>query len=150
MPSTSSRWRGWSNIDEKVRHSNTKLADLHFVTSESSKNRVIKLGENPDFVFNTGCPSIDIAAEIISNPEIDFNPYKKVSGVGEDVDWKNDYLVVLQHPVTTEYDKSRDNIQPTLEAINELGIPTFWFWPNVDAGSDGTSSGIRSYRKNSS
>ncbi|MEM9931177.1 MAG: UDP-N-acetylglucosamine 2-epimerase, partial [Bacteroidota bacterium] len=32
-------------------------------------------------------------------------------------------------------------------AIKELNIPTFWFWPNVDAGSDGTSKGIRSFRE---
>ncbi len=35
----------------------------------------------------------------------------------------------------------------TLKAIHELGLPTFWFWPNVDAGADGTSNGIRSYRE---
>ena len=39
------------NIDEKVRHANTKLADLHLVASEDAKERVIKMGENPDFVF---------------------------------------------------------------------------------------------------
>ena len=53
----------------------------------------------------------------------------------------------MQHPVTTEYGFSRTQIETTLEAINQLGLPTLWFWPNVDAGSDGTSSGIRSYRE---
>ena len=49
------------NIDEKVRHSITKLSDYHFVASESARERVLKLGENPEMVFNTGCPSIDLA-----------------------------------------------------------------------------------------
>jgi len=52
------------NIDEKVRHANTKLADLHLVASEDAKERVLKMGENPTMVFNTGCPSIDLAEEI--------------------------------------------------------------------------------------
>ena len=135
------------NIDEKVRHSNTKLADIHLVTSENAKNRVIKLGEDPKSVFNTGCPSIDIASEVLSSPKLNFDPYKKYLGVGRPTDWKDNYLVVLQHPVTTEYDMSKENILFTLQAIHELDIPTFWFWPNVDAGSDGTSSGIRTFRE---
>jgi UDP-hydrolysing UDP-N-acetyl-D-glucosamine 2-epimerase len=136
------------NIDEKVRHANTKLADLHLVASEDAKERVLKMGENPDMVFNTGCPSIDIAHEIKENPTLDFNPLEKYGGVGENIDWKKGYLVVMQHPVTTEYESARIDVEKTLEAVYELNIPTFWFWPNVDAGADGTSSGIRSFREN--
>jgi len=135
------------NIDEKVRHANTKLADIHLVASESAKERVIKLGENPDFVINTGCPSIDIAKEVNDNPEIKFDPIKKYGGVGSEINWKDGYLVVMQHPVTTEYEKAKEDVLKTLKVITELNIPTFWFWPNVDAGADGTSSGIRSFRE---
>ncbi len=135
------------NIDEKVRHANTKLADLHLASSEDARERVIKMGENPAMVFNTGCPSIDLAEEILKNSDLDFNPIEKYGGVGENVDWKNGYLVVMQHPVTTEYDSARKDVETTLQAIYELDIPTFWFWPNVDAGSDGTSGGIRSFRE---
>lgn len=135
------------NIDEKVRHANTKLADIHFVTSEDAKSRVIKLGENPEFVFNSGCPSIDIAAKVLENPSLDYNPIKKYGGVGGVFSEKEDYLVVMQHPVTTEYNEAKQTILKTLRVIDELQIPTFWFWPNVDAGADGTSNGIRSYRE---
>jgi UDP-hydrolysing UDP-N-acetyl-D-glucosamine 2-epimerase len=135
------------NIDEKVRHANTKLADLHLVASEDAKERVLRMGENPNMVFNTGCPSIDLANEIKQNPKLDFDPIEKYGGVGEKVDWKKGYLVVMQHPVTTEYESARKDVENTLEAIYELNIPTFWFWPNVDAGADGTSSGIRSFRE---
>jgi UDP-hydrolysing UDP-N-acetyl-D-glucosamine 2-epimerase len=135
------------NIDEKVRHANTKLADIHFVASEDARNRVIKMGEDPEQVINTGCPSMDIAREILNKPELDFNPLEKYGGVGEKIGWENGYLVVMQHPVTTEFEKSREHIMITLEVIKELKVPTFWFWPNVDAGSDGTSKGIRSFRE---
>lgn len=136
------------NIDEKVRHAITKLSDYHFVASENAKERVIKLGENPDFVFNTGCPSIDIASEIDKIKGLNFNPYLKYGGVGAEPDLTKGYLVVMQHPVTTEYQNSRKHIEETLEAVKELNLPTLWFWPNVDAGADGTSTGIRAFREN--
>jgi len=135
------------NIDEKVRHAITKLADLHLVASEKAKERVLKMGEVASTVYLTGCPSIDLAEEVRQKPELDFDPYEKYSGVGATPDLSQKYIVVLQHPVTTEYDSSRRHIEETLKAINSLKIPTLWFWPNVDAGSDGTSKGIRSFRE---
>ena len=135
------------NIDEKVRHANTKLADIHLVASQDAYERVIKMGERPEVVFNTGCPSIDLALEIKNNPTLDFDPFKKYGGVGELINWKDGYIVVMQHPVTTEYKSAREDVLKTLDVVKELNIPTFWFWPNVDAGSDGTSSGIRRFRE---
>ena len=136
------------NIDEKVRHAITKLADYHFVASESAKERVLKLGENIDCVFNTGCPSIDLAAELLRNPGFNFDPYKKYGGVGRKPDLSKGYLVVMQHPVTNENNQSRIHIEETLKAIASINRPALWFWPNVDAGADGTSSGIRAFREN--
>lgn len=139
------------NIDEKVRHAITKLADYHFVASEGARERVLKLGEDPDFVFNTGCPSIDLAAEVLKDVDSDvgleFDPYAKYGGVGARPDFRNGYLVVMQHPVTTEYQESRKHIEETLHAVKDLSLPVFWFWPNVDAGADGTSTGIRAFRE---
>ncbi|MEP2296949.1 UDP-N-acetylglucosamine 2-epimerase, partial [Algoriphagus sp.] len=125
----------------------TKLADYHFVASEDAYKRVIRLGENPDYVFNTGCPSIDLAYEIKQTPTLDFDPIKKYGGVGKVLDYSNGYWVVMQHPVTTEVGNSRFHIEETLHAMYRLNQPVFWFWPNVDAGADGTSTGIRSFRE---
>ncbi|WP_159024279.1 UDP-N-acetylglucosamine 2-epimerase [Formosa sp. L2A11] len=135
------------NIDEKVRHAITKLADYHFVASEDAKTRVLKLGEEADSVFNTGCPSIDIAKEIDTSGKLQFNPYSRYGGVGAEPDLSNGYVVVMQHPVTTEYKDSRRHVEETLTVVSQLTLPVLWFWPNVDAGADGTSSGIRSYRE---
>jgi len=135
------------NIDEKVRHANTKLADLHLVASENAANRVYKMGEDKSTIINTGCPSIDLAREINDNPSLDFDPIEKYGGVGYNIDWKSGYLVVMQHPVTTEQNSAGIQILETLKAIEDLGIPTFWFWPNVDAGGDSLSSAIRNYRE---
>lgn len=137
------------NIDEKVRHSITKLADYHFVASESARKRVEMLGEDKEYIFNTGCPSIDLAKQVMDfNENFDLSSlFDKYGGVGGTLDISKGYLVVMQHPVTNEHKLSRLQIEQTLQAIKELNIPTFWFWPNVDAGSDGTSKGIRVFRE---
>ena len=136
------------NIDEKVRHAITKLSDYHLVASQSAYDRVVKLGENKAFVYNTGCPSIDLAQEVLENPSFDFDVFEKYGGTGKKQDLSNGYLVVMQHPVTTEHEQSREHIDITLKAIHELNKPILWFWPNVDAGADGTSKGIRVFREN--
>ena len=135
------------SIDEKVRHAVTKLADLHFVSTQKAADRVIRMGEDPATVFITGCPSIDLAANIMTNPAINFDPFQRYGGVGVPVDLSNGYLVVMQHPVTTEYEQAREHVFETLYAVRDAALPTLWFWPNVDAGSDGTSGGIRTFRE---
>ncbi len=135
------------NIDEKVRHAITKLSDIHFVASKKSKERVIRMGEEISTVYNTGCPSIDIADKVLQNPNLNFDPFKKYGGVGELNHIESGYIVVMQHPVTNEYLESRKHIEETLHAVYKLKLPTLWFWPNVDAGADGTSKGIRVFRE---
>jgi UDP-hydrolysing UDP-N-acetyl-D-glucosamine 2-epimerase len=134
------------SIDDKVRHAITKLADLHLVASHKAAERVIRMGEAPECVFVTGCPSIDLAKQAIEAPGIEHNS-SAFGGVGAHIDLGGDFLIVLQHPVTTEYLDSRRNVEETLHAVAGLGMPTLWFWPNVDAGSDGTSEGIRAFRE---
>lgn len=135
------------SIDEKVRHAVTKLADVHLVSSQRAAERVIRMGETPESVFLTGCPSIDIAAEVLRSPQMDFDPFERYGGVGAPVDLTGGYLVVMQHPVTTEYEEAREHVTETLAAVHRVDLPTLWFWPNVDAGSDGISKGIRAYRE---
>lgn len=135
------------SIDEKVRHAVTKLANLHFVSTEKSRDRVIRMGETPDTVFMTGCPSIDLASALVNGPPAVFDPIAKYGGVGDSVDLDSGYLVVMQHPVTTEHQESLHHVTETLYAVRDVGLPALWFWPNVDAGSDGTSKGIRMFRE---
>lgn len=135
------------SIDEKVRHAVTKLADLHFASTAQAVGRIIRMGEDPAAVHMTGCPSIDLAAEILPDPVLNFDPLEKYGGVGPPVKLSEGYVVVMQHPVTTEYELARQQIYETLAAVRDTGLPALWFWPNVDAGSDGTSNGIRAFRE---
>lgn len=135
------------SIDEKVRHAITKLSDIHLVASDRAAERVIRMGERPDRVFVTGCPSIDVARQAIERPALDFDIFDRYGGVGARLDLSNGYIVVLQHPVTTEFGEARRHVVETLHAVAESGMPALWFWPNVDAGSDETSKGIRAFRE---
>lgn len=133
------------SIDESVRHAVTKLSHIHFPATELAAKNLIRMGEAPDTVHLVGCPAIDVIADIdLALPDDLFLRYK---GVGPDIDPKSDYLVVLQHPVTTEYGQGFWQINETLMAIRNLGMQTVWLWPNVDAGSDDISKGLREFRE---
>lgn len=133
------------SIDEGVRHAVTKLAHIHFPATKQARDFVIRMGEDPQTVHLTGCPSIDLIADLdLALPNDLFARYK---GVGHDIDPSRPYIVVLQHPVTTEYGRGFAQIGETLEAVREIGMPTAWLWPNVDAGSDDVSKGLRMARE---
>jgi UDP-hydrolysing UDP-N-acetyl-D-glucosamine 2-epimerase len=132
------------SVDESVRHAITKFAHLHFVTTELCRERLIRMGEDPSSVFLTGCPSLDAIAGIDLSLD---GVFEKYGGIGPHIDPRKPYLVALQHPVTTEYGKGFDQINETLKAIAELRMQTVWLWPNVDAGSDDISKGLRMFRE---
>jgi UDP-hydrolysing UDP-N-acetyl-D-glucosamine 2-epimerase len=135
------------SIDEKVRHAVTKLSNLHFVSNDRAAERVLRMGEPAESVYVTGCPSVDLAARIAAEPKSGFDPFARYAGVGRGFNPQDGYLVVMQHPVTTEYEDAHDQIQETLAAVEKMAYPTFWFWPNVDAGSDRISKVLRQYRE---
>lgn len=131
-------------IDESVRHAITKLAHIHFVTNDSSSSRLIQMGENPAYIFNVGSPDIEFAAHV--ERRINAETLNRI-GVGGYIDFSKPYIMVIQHPVTSEPNNS-ENVLKTLDAVAELGIQTLWFWPNPDAGTDGISGAMRRFREN--
>lgn len=136
------------SIDESVRHAITKLAHVHFPATEQARDFLLRMGENEDTVFLTGCPAIDLLTETdLSLPRDIFDRYK---GVGSELSTRKDYVMVLQHPVTTEYGSGLQQINATLAAVHPLaqeGMQVVWLWPNVDAGSDDVAKGIRVFRE---
>ena len=131
------------SIDESVRHAVTKLSHIHFASTEKSKKNIIKMGEDPMYVFNTGCPSIDLIKKEIKFKKI----FSKNKGVGNKVDEKEDFILVLFHPVTTEYDKIKQQIKILSSAIEKINHQVLWLWPNIDAGTDLISKYLRKLRE---
>ena len=103
------------SIDESVRHAVTKLAHVHFPATELAAQRVIAMGEDPAWVFNVGCPSIDLVARTELGLRRDV--LEQFGGIGAPVDPEQPFLLVMQHPVTTEYGHGFDQINETLEAV---------------------------------
>lgn len=134
------------NIDDRVRHAITKLADIHFVSSEESSVRVIEMGEDPRHVYNYGCPAMDVLVhEDLSISNAGMSQYL---GVGKPIDWSKPYVLMVQHPVTTSYGQGFAQVSKTLEALKAVGdVQKVVMWPNVDAGSDDVSKGIRHFRE---
>jgi UDP-N-acetylglucosamine 2-epimerase (non-hydrolysing)/GDP/UDP-N,N'-diacetylbacillosamine 2-epimerase (hydrolysing) len=112
-------------IDESIRHAMSKFSHYHFAANEDATSRLIKMGEVPDHVFSVGCPSLDAILDV------------KIRLKNEILDkfhLNNDYVLVLQHPVTTEIKSTAFQIEQTIDAIKELGISALVIFPNNDAG----------------
>lgn len=135
-------------IDESIRHAITKFAHVHFPANKEAAERIIKLGERPEDVFTVGCPRVDHVHELLLNdPSMPLDMYEKFGGVGPAFDLKEPFLLVSQHPVTTEYADAKKQITETIKACVRTGLNIIILWPNADAGTEGISTGIRIYRE---
>lgn len=135
-------------IDESIRHAVTKFAHIHFPASKGAAERIIALGERPETVHEVGCPRIDLVEEILENEaEHDLSEDVMKTGVGGRFDLNEPFLLVSQHPVTTEYGEGRKQITETLRAVRKTGLPAIVLWPNADAGSEDFAAGIRKWRE---
>lgn len=135
-------------IDESIRHAVTKFAHIHFPASQQAKERIIRLGEPPESVHLVGCPRVDLVMEILSHSDSGLDDRLFDTGVGERFDLDQPFLLVSQHPVTTEYGSGEDQITQTLLAIRDTELPAIVLWPNADAGSDDIARGMRKWREN--
>ena len=128
-------------LDEYNRHAITKMSNIHFAATKESLSRILKLGENPKYVFQTGSTSVD---------EIKNKRITKKRDLEKSFDLKfNDNNVVLfaYHPVTTEIKKSVKEVQNILKAIVELNCTCIIISPNSDAGRNRIFSEISKYSK---
>lgn len=134
-------------IDESIRHAVTKFAHVHFPASKDAAIRIEKLGERKDDIHLVGCPRIDLVAEILAQGDtIDAKALFDI-GVGDQFDIGRPFLLVSQHPVTTEYGTGEQQITDTLQAVKDIGMPALILWPNADAGSEDIARGMRKWRE---
>lgn len=136
------------SIDESVRHAITKLSHIHFPATRNAADVLKKLGESPDKIFWVGCPALDLAHEVPAEPI--NSVMQRYHGVGNGLDFSKPFILVSQHPVTTEFKDAREQIEQTLQAVLSSGVQAIWLWPNVDSGSDALSKRIREFREENS
>jgi len=130
-----------STVDEYSRHAITKLSNIHLAASELSKKRIILMGEDPNNVFFVGAPGLD---ELL---EENFIP-REVLADKYDLDLSKPLVIAVQHPVSLEADKSKEQILETLKAINNLKYQTIMIYPNADAGGRAMIETIIEYKDN--
>jgi len=118
-----------AGLDESIRHAITKISNIHFPITKKSRQRIIKMGESPKFVFNVGSPSIDMIykKQIISKNDLEKKYRLKFSG--------NDILLI-QHPITTEPKKSKNQISILIKGVLKTKQTVFAIAPNSDAGNN--------------
>jgi UDP-hydrolysing UDP-N-acetyl-D-glucosamine 2-epimerase len=135
-------------IDESIRHAVTKLSHLHFPANQQAADRIVRMGEDPSAVHAVGCPRVDLVAEIArGDGHLESPDWLEREGVGAHIALDTPFLLVSQHPVTTEYGEGEHQIAETLMALHELQMPTIMLWPNADAGSEDISRGMRKFRE---
>lgn len=133
-------------IDESIRHAITKFAHLHFPATKKSAERIEKLGENKETIFNFGCPRIDYVKEVLKKKNsIDKTFLDR--GVGISVDISKPFIILSYHPVTTEFEKIQKQTKIILDCLGSMEIPLIILWPNADAGSSNIAKTIRIYRE---
>jgi UDP-hydrolysing UDP-N-acetyl-D-glucosamine 2-epimerase len=135
-------------IDESIRHAITKLSHVHFPANRQAADRIVRLGEDPVSVHVVGCPRMDLVAEVTANGGAEMDAeWLEREGVGGHLTIDEPFLLVSQHPVTTEYGDAERQITETLLALQALAKPAIMLWPNVDAGSEDVSRGMRKFRE---
>lgn len=134
------------NIDESIRHAVTKFAHIHFPACSEAAARIVRMGEDPAHVHMVGCPRMDLVAEVLADGDDGLSSLFEV-GVGGRFSLDEPFLLVSQHPVTTEYGDGGHQIGETLAAVQELDLPAIVLWPNADAGSEDIAAGMRRFRE---
>jgi UDP-hydrolysing UDP-N-acetyl-D-glucosamine 2-epimerase len=131
------------SIDESARHAISKLAHFHFPSTKRSADYLVRMGEAPEAILGVGCPSSDIARELV--PTITSELINN-TGSGGFIDIAKPFLLVVFHPTTTTYGGERKQVEEILLALSKLQMQTLMLWPNIDAGADHISKAIRLFR----
>lgn len=114
-------------IDESIRHAITRFAHIHLVSTEQSKQRLIKMGEEPWRIFRVGALGQE---SFLNSPKIKrevlFGKFR--------LDSKQKLILCLFNPVIFEADKMGRHMREILKALEELKIQSIIIYPNNDIG----------------
>uniref|UniRef100_A0A9J8DCB5 Bifunctional UDP-N-acetylglucosamine 2-epimerase/N-acetylmannosamine kinase n=1 Tax=Cyprinus carpio carpio TaxID=630221 RepID=A0A9J8DCB5_CYPCA len=118
-------------IDDSIRHAISKLAHYHAVCTRSAERHLISMCEDHSRILLAGCPSYD---KLLSAHQRDYYIDIIKSWLGDAVK-EQDYIVALQHPVTTDIKNSIKIYELMLDALISFNKKTLVLFPNIDAGS---------------
>jgi GDP/UDP-N,N'-diacetylbacillosamine 2-epimerase (hydrolysing) len=116
------------NIDGMTRHAIGKYAHLHFASNEDAAQRLLRLGEEPFRVHNVGAPQVDELVQGCCTGSVELTRQYGIAG-------DNPFILVVQHPVTEEFEHAVAQIDATMSALRRFNLPKVVILPNNDAGS---------------
>lgn len=104
------------------------MSHFHFVSNEKSKKRLIQMGENKKYIFETGSPDIDI---MLSDELPSIESVKKYYNIKYD-----EYAIFIFHPVTTELHNLEKNIKILINSLKMTKDKFIVIYPNNDLGHE--------------
>ncbi|MBF0547104.1 MAG: UDP-N-acetylglucosamine 2-epimerase (hydrolyzing) [Candidatus Riflebacteria bacterium] len=127
-------------FDESIRHSITKMSQIHFPTNEEARKRIIQMGENPNLVFNVGSLGIDYINHLnfLSKDELEKQLNLKL---------RNKNLLITLHPATLGQLEDQVAINDLLDALEDLGdnFGLIFTLPNADPSGRLISEKIKNF-----
>ena len=126
-------------FDDAIRHSITKMSQLHFTEAEDYRRRVIQLGEQPDRVFNVGALGVENIKKL---------PLMSEEEIEADIKFKIDKktILVTYHPVTLGNHTVEQDITEFMNALCQRpDIRVIFTMPNSDTGSQAIVEAINGF-----
>lgn len=125
-------------VDEKIRHSITKMSSLHFTSTVGYRDRVIQMGESPDAVFSVGAPGIDNITNmnLLSKDELE-----------SELGWRFGRTTALFtfHSETLSAADTREEIKRILKIISDSNISVLFTYANADVGGSAINNKIEKF-----
>ena len=118
-----------SHIDNPIRHATSKLSTIHMVSHKEHAQRLIRMGESEDRVYNIGSIALDKFINESTRSKNEIRKYFKIN-YGFD-----SFAVVIFHPIPKERGFSADIFENILLSLKERNIYAFVSYPNIDPGN---------------
>jgi len=126
------------SIDESIRHAISKISHYHFTSTELSRERLIKMGEEANNIFTVGAPGLD---EIKKTKLIKREDLRKKFNIN------SSYILFLFHPVVQEYKSIKKQLVIIMEALLFHNVQILALMPNADTGGNIISSILEEYNE---
>jgi GDP/UDP-N,N'-diacetylbacillosamine 2-epimerase (hydrolysing) len=134
-------------IDDKIRNAISQIAEIHFPSNCDAANNLLGMGVDEERTYTVGTPSLDLLNELDLDDLDPVQVFLDSNGKHDRIDLSQEYIVVSQHPVVTEYEQSHHQYSVTASALSKLGYPLIWILPNVDAGANEALIVLNEFRK---
>lgn len=116
------------HVDNPIRHAASKLANIHFTTNQISSERLLKIGESRERIFNVGSPSLDKFNKTVEMSKLEIMEYFQLDDI-------RSFALVIFHPMVGEEEQAGNQFKQIISVLKDRKIPAFISYPNVDSGS---------------